>query len=123
MFQGKYKNLSPLEKEKILLLSRTRGESPEIILERFNKKEISRCPARFSKHLTNLMNAEVECAGVSDGLSYLTLPNGRIFYGHISHGNHQRAYYYVRDLLPKLLDKFTLLLGLDIVQRYSSNYA
>ena len=120
---NKYTNLSPQEKEKLNILAKTRGESPEVTLKKFSKKEISRCPPRFSKHLTNLMNAEVECAGVSDGLSYLTLPNGRIFYGHISHSNHQRAYYYVRDLLPKQLDKYTFLLGLDVVQRYSSNFA
>lgn len=69
------------------------------------------------------MNAEVGSAGVSKGLSYLTLPNGRIFYGYISHGNHQRAYYYVRDLLPKQLDKYTFLLGLDVVHRYISDFA
>jgi FkbM family methyltransferase len=69
------------------------------------------------------MNAEVEHAGVCDGLSFLKIPNGRMFYGYISHRNHQHAYHYVRDLLPKQLNKDTFLLGLDVVHRYVSDFA
>ncbi|GAG45275.1 unnamed protein product, partial [marine sediment metagenome] len=110
--------LNAEERAKLEMLAKIRSESPAETYERFGEKGIRRCPRQFSKHLPKLIGVEFTEAGVRDGLAYVAVPNGRIFYGHTSKRGHRRDYEYVKDLLCSKLDADTYLLSLDIVRRY-----
>ncbi|MBK1706879.1 FkbM family methyltransferase [Halochromatium glycolicum] len=109
--------------ERLEALCRARGEDSSTVLRRFSSDEISRAPRSFSKHMDSLRKTVFAEAGVRDGLAFVRLPNGRIFYGHTSKSNHRRAFDYVHDVVPSVITEETYLLGLDIAQRYASDFS
>jgi FkbM family methyltransferase len=117
-----HRRLFPDYEEKLRILADIRGEIPEEVFKRFGKKGLKRCPEQFNKHIRNLMKVEFADAGVSGGLPFVVLPNGRVFYGHFSKPNHRRMYEFLRDLIPSKLNEDTFLLGIDITHRYLSNH-
>ena len=116
-------NLSAEELERFNRLCEARGEDADTVARRFDLEAIRKVPRRFSKHMNALRTMQFSEAGVRDGLAYVRLPNGRVFYGYTSRENHRRAYAYVCDSISSVITEDTYLLCLDIAQRYATNFA
>ncbi|MCA9366404.1 FkbM family methyltransferase, partial [Candidatus Kaiserbacteria bacterium] len=104
-------------------LSVARNEDWSTVLQRFSREEISKAPRSFSKHIKALKQTQFKSSDVRDGLASVTLQDGHIFYGYKSKPNHLRAFEYVKDIVPRVLSADTFLLGLDIAQRYATDFS
>lgn len=103
-------------------VARVRGESVEQVQRRFTAEELKTCPARFSKHLPALRAARLERTGTRDGLAYVRLEDGLIFYSPLTHPGLRREYRFIADLLPGCITEETYLAAIDVVQRYITDY-
>ncbi len=119
----KIDDLNELERDRLATISRVRGEDEKTVLARFGAAGLARAPRSFSKHIGSLGKTGFTDAGVRDGMAYVTLQNGRTFYGYISKPSHQRAFEYVSDIVPSILTPETFLVGLDIAHRYATDFA
>lgn len=118
-----FSDLSLDEVKRLKAVAKAREERPEDLFSRLGHKGLRGCPRNFSKHIPALKSLSIRQAGIRDGLAYLSLPNGRVFFGFPSRPNHRRAYEYVKDIVPQGFSADTFLLGLDIAQRYATDFA
>lgn len=118
-----FSDLSLDEVERLNALAKAREERPEHLFSRLGHKGLRGCPRNFSKHIPALKQLSVKQAGIRDGLAFLRLRNGRVFFGFPSRPNHRRTYEYVKDIVPPVLSAETFLLGLDIAHRYATDFA
>lgn len=112
------KRFEPEVRPKLLRLAELRGEMPKEVVRRFKKKQIKKIPPSILKHTHILVNAKFVEAGERDGLSFVRLDNGRIFYGHPSRKQHKREYEYIADKLSPCLSAATYLTAKDVAIRY-----
>jgi len=115
-------SLSEDERERLTALSKARDEPEEAVLERFGRTTLARCPRRFSPGLWLLRSLEIAEAGTRDKTAWLRMPNGRVFYGYLSHPKARREYAYIKDIVPAVIDEDTFLLAQDIAKRYATAY-
>lgn len=96
-----------------------RDETPEQVIARFGIDGLQRAPRRITKNIKAMRETVFDDAGIRDGMAYVKMPNGRIFYGHLSEKNHRKQYIFMRDQLSPLIDEDTYLLALDVSVRYA----
>jgi FkbM family methyltransferase len=114
--------LTPPEREALAQLATARGETPEATLERFTPAQLRQMPD-MPWCIPDLRRAKFSAAGKDpDGTPYVSLANGRVFYGHLSRRNHRRIYSYVSDVISPLVTEDTFLLAMDVVKRYLINW-
>lgn len=104
-------------------IAAARGETPAQVIARFSTDDLARAPKSFSKHMGSLRKTRFEEAGVRDGLAYVRLPDGKVFYSYISQPNHQRAFEFVSDTVPDGITAETYLISLDIAHRYATDFS
>ena len=104
--------------EAVARLAAVRRESPSAIRERFTEQELAKVPKRFSPHIADMYGLPVIASGVKDGLAYVCLDNGRVFYGHMPAPSHRRQCRYVRDRLPPAIVEDAFLVARDVAVRY-----
>jgi FkbM family methyltransferase len=106
------------ERDALAQLATARGETPEATLERFTPAQLRQMPD-MPWCIPDLRRAKFCAAGIDpDGTPYVSLANGRVFYGHLSRRNHRRIYSYVSDVISPLVTEDTFLLAMDVVKRY-----
>lgn len=111
-------NLSPEMQTRLETLSRARGETQSQTIDRFGLEALRKGP-RISPNFSILQAAQFKEIGLRDGLAYVVMPNGRIFYGHLSQKSHHKQYEFTKDCLDPRLTRETYLLALDVAVRYS----
>jgi FkbM family methyltransferase len=109
---------APLER-----LAEARGETVDCVRRRFSKEEIARCPRRFNRHLAAVRKAKLARTGIRDGLAFVELNNGRVFYSFPSTPGRRKEYRYVADTLPDVVTEDTYLAAIDVVHRYNTDFA
>lgn len=112
------KRFEPEVRPKLLRLAELRGETPKDVVRRFKKKQINKIPPSILKHTHILLKANFIEAGLRDGMGFVRLDNGRIFYGHLSRKQHEREYAYIADKLSPCLSAATYLTAKDVAIRY-----
>jgi FkbM family methyltransferase len=117
--------LDDLTRQKLSKLAAAREETEAEVLARFGVDVLrTRCPKSISRQIKRLRGCELEASGVSDdGWAWVRIPSGRVFYSPISQSNHQSQFELTKDLLPDCLTAETFLAGLDVAQRYLSDYS
>jgi FkbM family methyltransferase len=104
-------------------LAQARGQTVDRVRRRFSNEEIARCPRRFNRHLAAVRKAKLARTGVRDGLAFVELDNGRVFYSFLSGPGHREEYRYVADTLPSAITEDTYLAAIDVVHRYITDFA
>jgi FkbM family methyltransferase len=104
-------------------LAEARGESVDQVRKRFSEEEIARCPRRFNRHLAAVRRAKLARTGVRDGLAFVELDSGRVFYSFLSKPNRRNEYKYIADTLSDVITEETYVAAIDVVQRYITDFA
>lgn len=108
--------------DKIESLALARGESVEAVRARFSDEEMRRAPKSYSRHIGAVTDLSLIGSGVDDGLAWVRLSSGRIFYSPITHSNLRRQYSFVADLMPAHVTEETFLAAIDVAQRYVTDF-
>lgn len=101
-------------------IAAVREETVDAVVARFGEDALHRAPGSFSKHIPSLRHLEIGDAGCEDGIAWVRLPDGHLLHSPESEPAHKRAFHFVRDLLPSVLDETTFLAGIDAVQRFAN---
>lgn len=112
------KRFEPAVRPKLVRLAELRGETPKEVVRRFRKKKIRRIPPSILKHTHILLAAKFVEAGEREGVPFVRLENGRIFYGHPSRKQHEREFAFLADKLSPCLTPWTYLTAKDVAIRY-----
>lgn len=105
-------------------LAYARNETVKQVEAKFTAEEVAKCPKGFTKHLNSVRDAALYDTGVdSDGLAWVQLKTGQIFYSPVSHKRARREYQYVQDTLQDCITEETYLAAIDVVQRYLTDFA
>lgn len=109
--------------QKLENLARIRNERVQEIIERWDSETVKSIPNSFSKHIPALINGDhIESTGVDEGLAWVKLHDGMIFYSPITHSALRRQYKFIEDLLPNSINEDTFLAAIDVVQRYITDF-
>jgi FkbM family methyltransferase len=104
-------------------LAEARGETVDQVRKRFSEEEMAGCPRRFNRHLAAVRSAKLARTGVRDGLAFVELDNGRVFYSFLSKPARRKEYRYIADTLPEVITEDTYVAAIDVVQRYITDFA
>ncbi len=99
-------------------LADIRQQSENEVADHFSREELEKTPKVFSQHIKSMYELPIVASGVEDGMPYVRLKNGRIFYGHLPAKSHLNQYYYVKDRLPAAIVGDAFLIALDVAVRY-----
>jgi FkbM family methyltransferase len=102
---------------RVALLAQARGESVSTVLARFSPAQLERIPPRF-KHVDRVRRLDIAEAGIEEGVAFVRLGDGSIFYGFPSRPSHARQFEFVRDLISDRITPETYLLALDLAARH-----
>ncbi len=98
-------------------LGKLTGETVEEVVSRLGVRAIPKL-AHLSRTIPKLLRAKFKNAGVRDGLPYVELHNGRVFYGLPSQRSHVQHHRLLQGLLDPHLPPECILCALDVVHRY-----
>jgi len=112
------KRFEPEVRPKLVRVAELRGETPKDVVRKFKKKQINKIPPSILKHTHILLKANFTEAGERDGMPFVRLDNGRLFYGHPSRKQHEREYEFLADKLSPCLSAATYLTAKDVAIRY-----
>ncbi len=122
----KYRVLNSPRSKKLKQLAEIRGESIQQILDKLPKSVIRNPPRKFNKITRYPIGVDFTEAGLKDGLGYVKLANGRIFYGHPSIEYYRNVYAGIQDLVSPNLTPDSYRVAMDVAARYlggdNSNY-
>lgn len=93
------------------------GETVDEVVSRLGVRAIPKL-AHLSRTIPKLLQAKFKHAGVRDGLPYVELRNGRVFYGLPSQRSHVQQHRLLQGLLDPDLPSECFLCALDVVHRY-----
>ncbi len=105
------------------IIAEARGTTVEEVVSKFTPAELKSAPKTFSKHLAFLRDASIESTGIEDGLAWVKLKSGKVFYSPITHERLKREYPFIADTIPTSITEDTYLAAIDVVQRYLRDYA
>lgn len=105
------------------VIAEARGTSVEEVNSKFTLAELEQAPKTFSKYLDDLRNGSIETTGIENGLAWVKLNNGKIFYSPITHARLKREYSFIADTIPPSITVDTYLAAIDVMQRYLKDYA
>lgn len=94
------------------------GESVDQVVARVGSAAIPGKRAKLSPRIPKLLATEFAAAGIREGMPYVVLPNGRIFYGLPSAPTHVRQHRLLRGLLDERIPEEGFICALDVVYRY-----
>jgi FkbM family methyltransferase len=112
------KRFEPDVRPKLVRVAELRGETPKDVVRKFKKKQIKKIPPSILKHTHILLKTNFIEAGEREGMPFVRLENGRIFYGHPSRKQHEREYAFLSDKLSPCLTPATYLTAKDVAIRY-----
>ncbi len=115
-------DLTVEDKNKLERLSAARMDSIDETFNRF-RDSIKSIPRSFNKHTNNLLRFDFPEAGLSEGMPYVKLPNGRIFYGALPNKKTRREFAFLKDRVSPALTDDTYLTALDITSRYLTDFS
>lgn len=93
------------------------GESLEEVVARVGSSGLPE-RAHLSPTITPILATAFADAGVIDGMPYVTLQNGRTFFGLPSERTHERQHQLLRGLLDPRIPPEGFLCAMDVVHRY-----
>lgn len=105
------------------IVAEARGTTVEEVNSKFSPAELKHAPTTFSKYLVDLRDTSIVSTGIEDGLAWVKLKSGKIFYSPITHDRLKREYSFIADTIPSSITKDTYLAAIDVVQRYLRDYA
>jgi FkbM family methyltransferase len=105
------------------IIAEARGTSVEEVNSKFRPAELKYAPKTFSKYLADLRDTLIDSTGIEDGLAWVKLKSGKVFYSPITHGRLKREYSFISDTIPSSITADTYLAAIDVVQRYLKDYA
>lgn len=120
--QNAYSSLSATAEANLHKLAKIRNESVSTVSKKFSIDEIKAVP-KLNNYIARIRDLDFTDAGVCDGLAYVKIGNGRVFYGYTTNRPHRRAYYYVKDTMPDVIDENTFLLAMNIAYRYTMDFS
>lgn len=94
------------------------GESVDQVVSRLGPDALPGKRAKLSPTIPNLLATEFADAGIRDGVPYVTLTNGRTFYGLPSAPTHVRQHRLLRGLVDERIPEEGFICALDVVHRY-----
>lgn len=104
-------------------LAKIRNETIEDIRSRWSQEELKLMPSGFSKHIPALIKEKnIDSSGVEDGLAWVKLSDGMVFYSPKTHPALKRQFKFVHDLIPSSVNEDTFLAAIDVVQRYLTDF-
>ncbi len=102
------------------IISRLREETEEEVFASIVNNYFRTLPQKISRQFLLVKRLQIKSSGITDGLPFIQLKSGHIFYGLPQSASHYKIYDAMRGCLPKNLNRGCLLLAKDIVSRYQN---
>ncbi len=109
--------------EIIFDIAKARGENVESVKSKFSLLELSKAPSMNScmNHLPVLKEIEFQDAGLDNGIPYVKMNDGHVYYGHKSKPQQKRQFEFIKDLISKKINNDTFAIAQDVAMRINSD--